>query len=56
MQYPCKCILKKSYLKLSSQERTNTTWFDLYEAPRTVKFTETESRRAAARGWGGEDW
>ena len=36
----------------SQSKRTNTGCFYLYEVPRVVKFTETESRREVARGWG----
>ena len=36
----------------SQPKRTNTECFHLCAVPRVVKFTETESRREVARGWG----
>lgn len=44
--------------EISQHERTNTTWFHLYEVSKEVKFIEAESRRIATResgcgcGWG----
>lgn len=35
--------------EIGSHERTNTVLFHLYEIPRVVKFTETESRTVI--GW-----
>ena len=42
-------------MKLAMHKRTNTIWFDLYEVPRIVKFTETESRMGVCRGRGREE-
>ena len=36
-------------------ERMNPVWFHLHEVPRAVRFIETESPGAVARGWLGED-
>lgn len=30
--------------EISQTQRTNTVWFQIYEIPREVKFTETESK------------
>ena len=35
-----------------SCKRTSTVWLRPYELPKIVKFIETESRTAVARGWG----
>ena len=37
--------------KLARHKRTNICVIPLYEVPGVVKFTETESRGVAARGW-----
>ena len=31
-------------------------WSHVYEAPRIVKFIETENRIEVTRGWGEEEW
>lgn len=38
--------------EMSRPKRTNAVWLHWWAAPRTVTFTETESRVAGARGWG----
>ena len=41
-------------VKQASHEKTNTTWFYLYEGHRVVKYTEKESEMGVARGWEGK--
>ena len=39
-------------IEINRYKRTNIVSFHLYEIPRVVKFTETESRMVVARDWG----
>ena len=39
-------------MKEDNHIETNTLWFCSYEAPRVVKFMETESKMVDARRWG----
>lgn len=39
-------------MRESSHKKTNTVWFPLNEIFTVIKFTESESRRVVARGWG----
>ena len=50
MNEPCKHYAQ--WNKPDRHKRTNIAWFHLYEAPRVVRFIETESRVEVAKGWG----